>query len=125
MKRVKTQSKKLARTKQSQRVTIQMVARARAVKRRGAVEQAAHLLRHWGIEHDRGESLIIAPRYKVVIAFDSDDLLEGIRQHAKTIDSQVVHVPAHLFLKPEQFRKAVGDAIGRKPVYAGSKVVRV
>lgn len=117
VRKTKTQSKKLPRL--NRRVLLQSVARARAAQRRGAIEQAAHLLRYWGIQHERGDSLIIAPRYKVVIAFDSDDLLEGVTKHAKIIDSQVVHIPAHLFRKPTQFRQAISNAVNRKPVYAG------
>lgn len=123
-KETKSKSKKLAPSKRNTRAAIQIAARARAVQRRGAVEKASQMLRYYGVEHERGDSLIVAHRFKVLIAFDSDDILVGIKKHAKAIDSQVVHIPAHLFRKPAQFQKAINDAIGRKPIYAKGHLIQ-
>jgi len=94
----------------------------RTETRRRAVERAAAQLRRFAIPFELGDSIIIATRHKVMIAFDHpEDSIPGLRAHAEATGTRFVHIDADYFSLPTLFDAMVVDAINAKPIYAGSK----
>jgi hypothetical protein len=92
------------------------------LQRRRAVDRAAAQLRRFAIPFDKGDSIIICTRHKVVLAFDHpESAMEGLRKDASISGSVLVHFDANTFKHTQLFDAMVIEAIDRKPVYAGKK----
>src|SRR5688572_27710650 len=70
----------------------------RTEARRRAVDRAAAQLRRFAIPFDKGDSIIICTRHKVMFAFDHpEDSFEGLRKEAAISGSVLVHFDADTF----------------------------
>jgi hypothetical protein len=92
------------------------------LQRRRAVERAAAQLRRFAIPFDRGDSIIICTRHKVMFAFDySQDSLDALKKDAAISGSVLVHFDKSTFKDTKLFDTTLIAAIDCKPIYAGKK----
>lgn len=82
----------------------------RGMDRINAVVRAAGILKNLGYVVDRGNSLVIVPRLKLMLAFDSMDMNDSLQKNADISGYKLIHIAPDVFKSKQHLTTFLTEA---------------
>ena len=83
----------------------------RRMDRINGVIRAGSILKNLGYTSDRGSSLVIIPRIKVMLAFDSMDMDDSLKKSAAVSEYMLVHIAPAVFKSKQTLTKFLTEFV--------------